>query len=300
MKLSIIPLSQRDIKWSGNKLGKSTVLTIGSDGCLLVCHSMLFTYYGHEATPDVLNEIYKSKGVFDGTMINFYAAGNIHDDINAVEYYNCIDVPCDLTKIDKCLINKQPVIAWVDNVNNDNKPDHFVLIIGKSDDGHYFTNDPWTGETYYFDAKWGDPAKFIYGLRIYSGIPKIDTSNEDKIRDLEDKINSLNETIASLSLENNQLRSDLTEQEKDNEDLAGQLNTARIERDKANWEREQAEIKSKRDTDEIQELKKRIDTQETTIKGLRNDYKSLQNKKLEEFSKWTLLFELFRKRGGNK
>ena len=289
MKLPIIPLSQRDLKWKDKKLGKSTALTIGSDGCLLVCHSMMLNYFGHEQTPDILNEIYKSKNVFDNALINFYAAGNVFEDFDAVEYYNSIDVPCDLSKIDKCLSEKQPVIAYVDNVSGDNKPDHFVLIIGKSEDGHYFTNDPWTGETYYFDAKWGDPERYIYGLRIYKGTPKAESSLENKIGDLEDKIKSLNEQVANLSLENNALRTDLSTQEKDNEDLAEQLRVARSEKDSLAWEGKQLEVKVKTLNEEIEKLKKGMDTQVETIKGLKTQYSELQSKKLDEYSTWTLI-----------
>lgn len=245
MELPIAPLGQRDTRWASKKLGNSSVLTIGSDGCLLVCHSMMLGYYGHESTPDVLNEIYKSKGVFDNAMINFYAAGNVYGDVNAVEYYNCETTPCDLTKIDNQLAKKQPVICYVDNVNHDNKPDHFALIIGKTDDGHYLVNDPWMGERYYFDAKWGDPSAKIYGLRIYEGVPKEQINYEDKIRELTDKLASCNQALSEKSAEVANLTKDLADQERDNVDLAKQLTEARSKRDTALWEKDQLDAKVK-------------------------------------------------------
>lgn len=289
MKLNILPLSQRDTRWASKKLGKSTSLTIGTDGCLLTCHAMLLTHFGHECTPDVLNEIYKGKKVFDNALINFYAAGTVYEDFKAAEYYNCIDIPCDLKKIDDLLAKRLPVIAYVDNVNGDKKPDHFVLIIGKSDDGHYFTNDPWTGETYYFDAKWGDPTINIYGLRIYSGTPATNTSNEDKISDLENKIKSLNEQVASLSLENNTLRTDLSTQERDNSDLTDQLNKVRTEKSEIQYNYDL--IKN-----ENTELKNGISARDIQIEGLKLDYSNLKEQSTLALSTWELFKLIFRRR----
>ena len=289
MKLNISPLSQRDSRWASKKLGKSTSLTIGSDGCLLTCHSMLLTYFGHECTPDVLNEIYKGKKVFDNALINFYAAGTVYEDFKAVEYYNCIDVPCDLKKIDDLLAKRIPVIAFVDNVNGDKKPDHFVLIIGKSDDGHYFTNDPWTGETYYFDAKWGDPTANIYGLRIYSGTPATNTSNEDKISDLENKVKSLNEQVASLSLENNTLRTDLSTQERDNVDLTDQLNKVRTEKSEIQYNYDL--IKN----DNV-ELRNGISARDIQIEGLKSDLAKSQTENISGMTLVQLLLTYFKRK----
>ena len=76
MKLNIKTWGQRDPLWADKKLGTSTTTTIGQAGCLLVCHSILLSYYGHDFHPDDLNEFYKTRGVFDqATLINFYKAG---------------------------------------------------------------------------------------------------------------------------------------------------------------------------------------------------------------------------------
>ena len=263
MKLSIPCLGQRDPRWATIKLGNST-LTIGSDGCLLVCHAMMLTYYGHEFLPDLLNEVYKSKSVFEGALINFYKAGQVYPDVRAVEYYNCPTTPCDLNKIDNQLNKKQPVIAWVDNINGDSKPDHFVLIIGKTDDGHYLVNDPWMGEEYYFDAKWGEPSRNIYGLRIYEGVPKEVINYADKIKDLEDKIVSLNSTLAEKTAECAAYMSELSQQEKDNEDLVKQLLEARGQRDTAIYEKTQLESKVKYLEEKNIELQNKVSSLEAT------------------------------------
>lgn len=62
-----------------------------------------------------------------------------------------------------------PVIALVDfDPKTQGVQGHFVLIIGK--DGDYLINDPMAnpGEgSYWFSARYGDPARGIYGLRLY-------------------------------------------------------------------------------------------------------------------------------------
>jgi len=177
MKLEIKPLSQRDSLWANKKLGSSTVSTIGDYGCLLVCHAMILTYYGHDFHPDDLNEFYKTRKVFDSaTIINYYAAANCFEDISADDYVDCYIDPAPLDRIDKYLAEGKPVIALVDFSPKEGVQTHFVLIIGKDKD--YLINDPWTGETYWFEAKYGDPARYIFGLRLYSGPVKEVVTNE--------------------------------------------------------------------------------------------------------------------------
>ena len=270
MKLPIPPLGQRDTRWSRKILG--TKGTIGSYGCLLTCHTMMLNYFGHDFTPDTLNAVYKEKEVYhDGNLISFYDAGDVFQDVKADEFYNCITTPCDLKKVDEYLDKKLPVIAYVDNVDNDKRPDHFVLIIGKDEHDKYFINDPWMGETYYFHAKYGEPDTGIYGLRLYSGTPKDTESIEDKLNDVTDKLKSCNETVADKSLEVNSLRDALEQQEKDNKDLANQLLKARGERDSAVFQKERVEIKSKSLEEEIESLKSDKGLLEKELSELKED-----------------------------
>jgi len=289
MKLNISPLSQRDVRWKDKKLGGGS--SIGLYGCLLVCHSMALNYFGHEQTPDLLNEIFKSQGCFDGNNLNFYKIGDVYGDYKAVEYYECNDIPCDLSKIDNQLAKNMPVIAKVDfDMNPATKGDwHFVLIIGKDEQGKYFINDPWYGETYYFDAKYGDPAKGIYGLRIYEGVPSNTQNLEDKVSELQAKVKSLDEALAEKSLELNTIRGQLEQQERDNKDLGDQLNQARSQRDSANWEKEQVEIKNKSLNEQIEAQNKEIDR----LKSERNLDKYTNVELIK-----TILSRMFGKGGG--
>jgi hypothetical protein len=161
-----------------------------------------------------------------------------------------------------------PAIAFVDNVDNDRRPDHFVLIIGKDEHGNYFINDPWEGETYYFHAKYANPAEGIYGLRLYTGTPQVIETPQDALNDLTDKLKQTNEMLAEKSLEVNALRDALQEQEADNKDLASQLLTARGKCDSAILEKQRLEIENKKLTEENTKLKSDKELLETRIRIL--------------------------------
>jgi len=268
MKLPILPISQKDSRWGRKQLGTGAG-TISNYGCLLTCHAMLLTYYGHEFLPDVLNEVYKTKNVFDlGNLINFWAAANVFGDITADEFYCCYGTPCDLSKIDKHLEQRKPVIALVDFSPTAGVQTHFVLIIGKADDGAYHICDPWHGDEQFFHARYGDPARFIYGLRLYNGQPKNGASDEDKISDLTDSLTSCNEDLAKKAKEVSGLTVELETQERDNKDLSSQLLEARSARDKTLWEKDQLEAKNKTLNEEIEKLKDKVGVLTTKNKDL--------------------------------
>ena len=295
MKLSIIPLSQKDERWGRKRLGTGTG-TISNYGCLLTCHAMMLTYYGHEFLPDVLNEVYKTKEVFDqGNMVNFFAAANVFGDITADEFYNCFNDPCDLTKIDKYLEQKKPVIAMVDFSPTAGVQTHFVLIIGKTEDGSYLINDPWTGETYFFHAKYGDPATYIFGLRLYSGVPKDEISEADKISDLNDALKSCNLDLSKKAEEVSQLRVDLETQERDNSDLAKQLLEARTARDKVDWGKTVLEKQIESRNEQIQTLKNGMEVLKQKNTQLKSALKASESLEISKFSTRRLFVAWLRK-----
>ena len=245
MKLPIPPLGQRSPLWARKKLGTSSV-TIGSAGCVLTCMSMLLKYYGHEQNPDILNEVFKSNDIYhNSNLVYWWGVPSAFPDIKFIERYACYDDPCDLSKIDEYLDKKMPVIAEVDFSTRAGLQTHFVLIIGKDEQGEYLINDPYTGECYFFSAKYGDPARYIYGLRLFTGPIKEDTSDENKIKDLENKVKNQAEQILELSTTVGVLDGELTSQEQENTRINKSLIEAREEkatlfREKENLEREVA------------------------------------------------------------
>lgn len=248
MKLEIEPLSQKDSRWKSKKLGNSTS-TIGSYGCLLTCHSMLLRYYGHDLLPDALNELYKQKGVFDGDLINYWKVPLAFPDIQCPPdgFLQCPDVPAPLDVIDFYLDKKMPVIALVDfDKATQGVQGHFVLIIGKDND--YLINDPWSGETYYFSARYGEPAKGIYGLRLYQGPVVIEEDDYkvvykgqtlasyernpiDQIQELDKQLEAVRTNLAQEIQNGASLQAALTQQEMDNSELMARLRGVEKERD---------------------------------------------------------------------
>lgn len=236
MKLPIRTFGQRDPLWADKKLGTSTTVTIGQMGCLLTCHAILLSYYGHDFHPDDLNEFYKTRGVFDqATLINFYRAGECFPDFKAEEYVNSYDVPAPLDKIDKYLAEGKPVIALVDFSPAAGVQTHFVVIYGKDND--YLIFDPWYNETYYFTAKYGDPATKIFGLRLYSGqVPQGGDTLESlnaKITELSQKLSDEIQANAGLRTTNIELQANLKKQEEDNQSLLADNRQAEIDKQNA-------------------------------------------------------------------
>jgi len=251
MKLPIESISQRDPRWKDIKLGTSTTSTIGGYGCLLCCHSMMLRYYKHDLLPDALNTLYKNNGVYqDASLINYWKIPAVFSDIACPPdgFVQCPDTPAPLSVIDTYLEKKMPVIALVDfDKTQGGLQSHFVLIIGK-DINDYFCNDPWTGETYYFSAVYGQPAQGIYGLRLYQGPVVIEEDNYkvvykgqilatyernpiDKINELDQQLKSAKENLAQEIQNNAALQSALTQQEQTEKDLLEIIRRVEKERD---------------------------------------------------------------------
>lgn len=298
MKLPIQPLSQRDERWKLKRLGTSTT-TIGNYGCLLTCWSMMAIYFGHEdMLPDVLNELFKTKGAYDqGNLLNFYKAGDVFDDVTADEFYNCYDLPCDLSKIYSYLDAKKPVIALVDFEPTPGIQTHFVLIHGYNDEKKedLLCIDPWTGEELWFNQKYGDPARYIFGLRLYSGKPKEVINVEDKLSDSQDKLATCNKALAEKSQEVAKLIADLENQERDNKDLADQLLDSRDQRDQFARQAKELEGQVNRATEQNKSLQNDVDV----LKGENNDLNtaliSSRSLKTTEFSTKELVVILLKR-----
>ena len=181
MKLKIKPLSQKSAPWGLKKLGFSNV-SISGYGCVLVNCSMICNYFGHETTPDKLNEDMKRvHGYYNKNLWQWHKLTEIYPDIKFTGGLDFPNDPTPLNKIDKQLNKGFPVIAYLDYSSKPGIQTHFVLIVGKVN-GDYLINDPLGGETYFFKAKYGDIVKRVLGLRFYEGkvLNALQTgSNED-------------------------------------------------------------------------------------------------------------------------
>lgn len=251
MKLvGIENLSQLDPRWAGTTLGTSG--TIKLYGCALICVTETCNYYGHKVTPLEVNELLKQNGGYvadpktpkELNLMNWTAVSKFFPDITFDKKIDCKTVPAPLDVIDSYLLAGKPVIAFVDyNPLTPEPEQHFVLIIGKDEQGEYICNDPISkpGDgSYYLSAKYGKPEKAICGLRLYSGVVPVitpptpptppqnnDLEVEKKLNDLSEKVvnnanqvNILNDTVNGLVKKINDMQIDITEIYKDRDTLS--------------------------------------------------------------------------------
>jgi hypothetical protein len=145
-QLEITKYSQRDKSWTNEQLGACENETMGSAGCAVTAVSMLLDYYGYELNPEELNE--KLRENMDmgyiGCAIRWNMVPNLANDGKLVMKLVGFN-KYDLDRVDYELSLGNPVIAGFNSVNFIDIP-HWVLITGKTPDGVYLTNDPWTGE----------------------------------------------------------------------------------------------------------------------------------------------------------
>jgi hypothetical protein len=299
MKL-VLPrvFSQRDPLWKDKKLGTSTVSTIGAYGCLLSCAATACCYFKKDTNPAQLNdEMVKHKGFYNGSYWVWGGLTDIYPDIkfdwDVYSEGTCPDKPAPLELIDKLLAEKIPVFVQVDFTPGGSVQEHWVLVKGK--EGDYIVQDPWPNpsEEYFFTARYGDPLRYILAIRAYRGPITYEPTDADKISDLETKLQSVNEELAKARLENNSLRDSLTDQERDNKDLATQLSTGRGERDQAVVEKKFAEEQLVDTLSKVANLEKSIVVLEKENRELSDDLAVSQSTILSGLPFWTKFKLLF-------
>lgn len=166
--LAVKAQSQNDPRWKNVRLGTGTS-TIGQEGCLVTCHSMIACYYGFETDPKQMNTWL--------TANNGYAAGNLYVWNSLNRRYpqlvislwaDCLRTPAPLNLLDRELDEKRPCIVWVDfNPNTAREEMHWVVITGKLEGGDYTIVDPWDGWTGSFKKRYGSPSRFIFRIVSY-------------------------------------------------------------------------------------------------------------------------------------
>jgi len=117
--------------------------------------------------------------------------------------------------------------------------------------------------------KWENPIEFIEKCIQKEKEVLNEQALKDKISDLETKIGTLNEAVASKSLEVNHLRTELETQERDNIDLGKQVQEARSQRDQAIRDKEDLETK-------ISNLQRAIDVANEQINASKAAIQSFQ------------------------
>lgn len=142
--------SNRD--WRSVRLGFSTFDNgnIGTYGCAVTCLSMLMGALKKrdlDYTPDSVNEMLKAHKAFAGPW-GTYVYWNQIPDLLYEGRYDCPTFPLPdhvSEQIDQHLRNGVPVIVYVDASRELGLQQHFVLIVGDSDNS-YIINDPYYGD----------------------------------------------------------------------------------------------------------------------------------------------------------
>jgi hypothetical protein len=183
MSVLNVPLfAQRDNAWKNDKVGSSSN-TLGQIGCLIASSAMLCAFYKKDTDPKRFNidctdkKLYSQDSNKNIDVLANDAISVLYPDITYDKRVDCVYTPAPLGDIDIYLAAGKPVIVGISfdpaNVGNITGPNHFLLIIGKNDDGSYAIRDPWYAEDpQSFDKYYTTPAKDILEVLFYSG-PKV-------------------------------------------------------------------------------------------------------------------------------
>ena len=175
--LDVKPLSQRDPRWVGQRLGTVDGITIGSDGCVVTSHSMLLTFHGFPILPNALDDFLTENGLYfddegDGPASdNLWLPHNISkvwDKMKFITTTYCYTIPAPISEIVKAIDRNQPPTLWLMNGG----VAHNVLAVGyETVNGktQIYVADPWTGEIVRIDKRWGDSAEVILSVDYYEG-----------------------------------------------------------------------------------------------------------------------------------
>ena len=132
--------NQRDIRWAAHPLG--TKSTIGANGCLMTCASMVCNHFGHASNPLALNNwLTANDGYLDGNLFLWAAIERLYPDM---KFDGFVYSPT-AQQIKAVILAGVLPIMFVDF--NDSTPlieMHWVLGIGTLGNDVIIA-DPWTG-----------------------------------------------------------------------------------------------------------------------------------------------------------
>ena len=132
--------NQRDIRWAAHPLG--TKSTIGANGCLMTCASMVCNHFGHASNPLQLNRWLTSHdGYLDGNLFLWAAIERLYPDMKFDGF-----VYSPTTAQIKAAIQAGTLPIMFVDFNDDTQliEMHWVLGVGVMGDDVIIA-DPWTG-----------------------------------------------------------------------------------------------------------------------------------------------------------
>lgn len=132
--------NQRDVRWASHPLG--TKSTIGANGCLMTCASMVCNHFGHASNPLQLNNwLTDNDGYLDGNLFLWAAIERLYPDMR----FDGFVYSPTTAQIRAAIEDGTLPIMFVDF--NDDTPlieMHWVTGIGVTNDDVLIA-DPWTG-----------------------------------------------------------------------------------------------------------------------------------------------------------
>jgi hypothetical protein len=147
---NVVPFfKQFDESWKARILG--TRRTIKRAGCAISSIAMILAYYGRDMDPGKLDEYLDENDGYVGDNVKWavaFNAGSGNNSPNITLAQPRFTKKNDFeTKIDERITRNWPTLVHVDyGADRGLVGDHWVVIVGKSHDGHFIINDPGTSQ----------------------------------------------------------------------------------------------------------------------------------------------------------
>ena len=139
-------LSQRDPEWANEKLGFDETNTIGTDGCVLACLTMLVNGYGFSETPSSMNRKLKELGSgigFLGGLIVWPGLTSAFPKIAFQRIIVCRDSPAPVDEINGWLDSGRPLVIEIGRSPSPGLLYHWVVLYARQGND-YLMLDPWS------------------------------------------------------------------------------------------------------------------------------------------------------------
>jgi hypothetical protein len=144
--------NQRDKRWKDHPLGIKS--TIGANGCLITCASMVCNYFEHASNPHQINKWLTENGGYEsGNLFVWSAIERLYSDMKFDGFvYN----PTEQKIAEYIQLGRLPILLVDFNPSTPEAEMHWVLGIG-IENGKITIADPWTGTMSYLSDVYPKP-----------------------------------------------------------------------------------------------------------------------------------------------
>ncbi|MCS7024397.1 MAG: peptidoglycan-binding protein [Bryobacteraceae bacterium] len=146
---STVPFfTQFDCAWGARNLGNAN-RTLAQAGCAISSIAMVLKFYGRDMDPGKLDAYLDANQGYVGNCVVWDKAFKAGEKAGSpklkVTQSNYTNQQHFSEVLDTRLAKNWPTVAQVDyGTDNDTSGDHFVVVVGRSQDGYYIINDPGT------------------------------------------------------------------------------------------------------------------------------------------------------------